>query len=113
MAYANEDYRNDPILLDAAVKMVERELAVLKESLPYLEKLYKHTSSLDAVKVWSLMDKTKWYIKFYTDVLKGEEQGTSAYAGNVAAFLSETEAEKIKAGGRLDKLSQVRSRPSY
>jgi hypothetical protein len=110
MGYANEDYRNDPALLAAAIRMVERELAVLEESLPFLEKIYQNTSSLDSVSIWSLINRTRWYIKFYSGVLEGEKTGISAYAGNVAAFLTEEQAAKVKAGEELTKLPNIAAR---
>ena len=102
--YANEEYRNDPILRAAVLELVEKELATLEESLPFLEKIYKHTQSLDSVKVWSIIDRTKWYIRFYKNVLEGEKNGTGCYVGNTAAFLTEFDAERMKAGIKYDKL---------
>lgn len=109
MMYANEEYRNDPVLLAAVRKLVEKELAALEESLPYLQKLYKHNSVLDSTRIWSLIDRTKWYIKFYRDVLDGEDKGTSAYCGNKAAFLTKYDAERMRAGIEYDKLPQMES----
>jgi hypothetical protein len=102
--YANEERRNDPILREAIIKIIERELATLKESLPMLEKLYRGNSVLDGTKIWSLIDRTRWYIKFYTNVLEGEKNNTSAYVGNVAAFLPDFDAKRIEEGVHYDKL---------
>jgi hypothetical protein len=104
MGYANEERRNDPILRAAIIKIIERELVTLKESLPVLEKLYRGNSVLDGTSIWSLIDRSKWYIRFYTGVLEGEVNGTSAYAGNKAAFLTDYDAERIKSGVHYDKL---------
>jgi hypothetical protein len=101
---ANEDYRNDPVLRAAVRKLIEKELFTMQVSLPYLRKLYRHSTSLDSTKIWSLIDRSNWYIKFYTNVLEGEDNGTSAYVGNMAAFLTEYDAERMRAGIEYDKL---------
>lgn len=100
---ANEEYRNDPVLLAAMLKLVRKELAALEESLPFLEKIYKNTSTLDSTSIWSLIDRTKWYIRFYKGVVEGEAKGTSAYCGNKAAFLTKFDADRIRAGVEYDK----------
>lgn len=91
---ANEAFRHDRELKNACYRELQKEYAAYKQAAAYLDEIYQNLK-LNPSQVWALRDKAMWQCNFLERVLaKYPEDDT--YMGNMAAFMSEDEARRMK-----------------
>jgi hypothetical protein len=91
---ANEAFRQDRELKNACYRELQKEYEAYKRAAEYLNEIYAN-SSLNPSQVLALLNKAVWQRDFLKKVLANYPKDDT-YVGNMAAFMSEDEARRMK-----------------